>query len=371
VSGTGVTVTWTEPSAAQKGTDSGVTYDVRYRVVPTWVETAWITKNVSNSLSYTVTGLPINTSFELQVRTRTGLGAGPWSTVKTFKTAGVPGVVRSVATSVRSTGIKVSWSAPSSNGGSAVTGYVVSYRKSGGSWATVYPSSTYVDLTKLSGGVKYEITVKARNAVGQGPAATITATSISGPSAPTSVKAARGNASAKVTWAAPTNTGGTAVTGYTVQLRSYSSSWSAWATKVNAGASVRSASLTSLVNGRKYEVRVLAKNAVATGSASAAVGFVPATKPGVPKKVKASSLTKKIKVSWAKPSTNGSTLKGYTIRYSADRKNWKTLKTITSPSTLSYTWKATKRKKAYFFEVKANSNLGSSKYSSYVLGVAK
>lgn len=372
--GTTVNLTWLALSSAQKGSALPLTYDVRYRALAVdGVENDWhVAAGVPDSLSYSASGLPDSSTFEIQLRAKTELGAGPWSPSKTFTTASAPGVVRGLVATPSASGILVTWMAPSSNGGSAITGYVVSYRRAIASpWTTINPTSTSATLTGLSGGVGYEIMVQAKNAVGIGVAANATATMVAAPSAPTGVTAVRGEASGKISWKAPSNVGGTAVTGYTVQVRYYTTVWSAWSTVVNPSASTLTATVTGLTNGRKYEARVLAKNSVGTGDASASVGFIPASKPNAPTSVKTTSMTKKVKISWSKPATNGSTISGYVVAYSKDRKTWTKIKTITSASTLSYTWTAPKTKVAYFFRVNATSNLGSSAVSSSVIGFAK
>ncbi|MGR9522264.1 fibronectin type III domain-containing protein, partial [Escherichia coli] len=109
----------------------------------------------------------------------------------------------------------------------------------------------------------------------------------------------------------------------------------------------------------------------ATGPGSV-IRFVPAGKPSVPTSVKATqTLTKAIKITWAKPAANGSTLKGYVVQYSKDRKTWTTIKTITSPTTLYYTWTTPRIKTVYYFRVQATSSLGSSAFSGSVLGFAR
>lgn len=370
------TITWTPLTDAQKGSGNALTYDVRYH------ETArgellvdsspWLENVVpAGSGSFTLTKLPINTSFELQLRARTSYGAGPWSAVKTFKTAGTPGVVAGITPSASSGGLNVAWIAPTNNGGSKVTGYVVTYRKSGGTWATLNLATTRVTLTGLTSSAMYEIKIRAENAVGIGEAAMITAAGVAAPGAPTGTKVVLGSGTAQVTWVAPINTGGTAITGYTVQTRYYTTAWSAWATKVNTTATVKTASLTGMVGARKYQVRVLAKNVVAPagGAASAAVSFTGAVKPSAPTSVKASAYTGKIKVTWVKPALNGSTLTGYAVYRSYDRITWTKVATV-SATTLTYTWTTPTKGKKYYFGVVATSNVGSSSYGTSTLTTA-
>ena len=74
--------------------------------------------------------------------------------------------------------LDVSWQAPSSNGGSAVTGYKVQWKESTDSWDTQADVSeatvtgTSHTITSLTGGVEYTVRVIASNTAGDGPAST-------------------------------------------------------------------------------------------------------------------------------------------------------------------------------------------------------
>ena len=74
--------------------------------------------------------------------------------------------------------LDVSWQAPSSNGGSAVTGYKVQWKESTDSWDTADDVSEATEtgtthtITSLTGGVEYAVRVIATNVAGDGPAST-------------------------------------------------------------------------------------------------------------------------------------------------------------------------------------------------------
>ena len=74
--------------------------------------------------------------------------------------------------------LDASWQAPSSNGGSAVTGYKVQWKEEADSWDTdadvseAAETGTTHTVTGLIGGVEYAIRVIATNDVGDGPAST-------------------------------------------------------------------------------------------------------------------------------------------------------------------------------------------------------
>ena len=66
--------------------------------------------------------------------------------------------------------VSLSWTAPASNGGSVITGYVVEYTPSGGSASTVSTGSTSASytVTGLTNGTAYTFRVAAVNAIGTG-----------------------------------------------------------------------------------------------------------------------------------------------------------------------------------------------------------
>ncbi len=82
----------------------------------------------------------------------------------------------------------VSWSAPESDGGSAITGYTVTARPGG---ATCQTATTTCTVTGLSNGTAYTVSVIARNEIGPSPA--------SADSAPVTPSAAEGGTSTTAT----------------------------------------------------------------------------------------------------------------------------------------------------------------------------
>ena len=83
-----------------------------------------------------------------------------------------------VATGDQIQELDASWQAPSSNGGSAVTGYKVQWKEAADSWDTAADVSEATEtgtthtITGLTGGVEYAVRVIATNDVGDGPAST-------------------------------------------------------------------------------------------------------------------------------------------------------------------------------------------------------
>lgn len=100
---------------------------------------------------------------------------------------------------------------------------------------------------------------------GETPPPTVTV-----PGAPTNVAATAGDASAQVTWSAPSSNGGASITSYTVTS-------SPGGLTASTGGSGRSATVTGLTNGTSYTFTVRATNSAGTGPASSASNSVTPT----------------------------------------------------------------------------------------------
>ncbi|MBC7640459.1 MAG: fibronectin type III domain-containing protein [Rhodoferax sp.] len=173
---------------------------------------------------------------------------------------------------------------PGFNGGSAITSYqIVATPTLVGTIVTrtgIAATATSGTITGLVNGTAYTLQVRAVNALGTGPlsAASNAVTPTGVPGAPTAVVGTRGNTTVALSWAAPIVDGGTAITGYTVQVRV---AGTVVRTDVLTSA-VTTATITGLTNGTAYTFRVFATNANGSGALSVASAAVtPASAPTV------------------------------------------------------------------------------------------
>jgi hypothetical protein len=253
------------------------------------------------ALTCAVTGLTNGTAYTFTVRATNGIGQGPASAASAAVT---PATLPSAPTSVTGTrgngSVAVSWPAAAGNG-SPVTGYTATAAPGGASCTTASLGCT---VGTLVNGTAYTFTVRATNAVGQGPAspASGSVTPAAVPAAPASVSGVRGNGSVTVSWPAAASNG-SAVTGYT-------------ATAAPGGATCSTAGLScqvsGLANGTAYTFTVRATNAIGQGPASAASAAVtPATVPAAPASVTAARGDRSVTVSWPAATNNGAAVTGY------------------------------------------------------------
>ena len=376
--GTSMLLAWSAPTTDAARGAASVTYKVQMRVQPTpSTSEDWGSARdfgPFDALNLTVNNLEFSKNYDFRVAAINAEGQGAWSVTRSGGTASPPTAAPAALKATPGlTSLALSWNSllASGTGGSAVTSYTVRYKRSTESaWQSASTSTTTTNLTGLSGVTSYDVQVTAVNALGEGPAAVISATTLDAPSAPTSLLVKRGDTTAIVAWAAPVSEGGTPLTGYALDSRSFNPTtkiWSAWATTNPTTTSVQAAGLT---NGYTYEYRVAAKNKLATGAYSTSVTVIPAGKPLAPASAKVTTKKGKFTVSWKAAATNGAALTGYVVQYSTNGKKWKTIKTVKA-SVKKYTVKTGKKGKLRYFRVVAKNAIGTGTYSSVVSVVRK
>ena len=134
--------------------------------------------------------------------------------------ATAPGAPRDLSVTPGDRSLSVSWSPPASDGGSPITGYYVSYwdeSRGQGGGRTV--GGTSAIFTGLDNGTTYTVGVTAINRHGEGNRATTSATPLapeSVPGPPRNLQVTPGNGTFTVSWSAPSDDGGSPITGYDV-----------------------------------------------------------------------------------------------------------------------------------------------------------
>jgi hypothetical protein len=220
------------------------------------------TCTTNGALTCVVTGLTNGTSYTFTVTATNGT-AGPASSASNAVTpATAPGAPTHVTAAAGNTQVKVSWTAPASNGGATIISYSVYASGSGGQTCTT-SGALSCTVTGLLNGVSYTFTVTATNdaATSTRSAASSAVTPTGPPLAPTGVSAVAGDQQATVACTAPASNGGAAFTAFT-----------ATASPGGAHASATSCSITvtGLTDGTAYTFTVTASTSLGTSAASAA-----------------------------------------------------------------------------------------------------
>ncbi len=226
----------------------------------------------ASATSYIVAGLENGTSYTFEVRAVNDAGSGQVATAEVTLADSAPGAPANLTLNAGDEQVALSWDTPA-DGGSQITHYEYRYAAAGenygDAWTTVSGagSARSLTVTGLTNGTEYRFQVRAVNSVGDGAAAEASATPGRVPTAPTGLTASVESETITVMWGMPSDTGGSAVTGYQVRYRMNGSNWNNWM-DVEGGASATSYTMTGLSNGIGHEIEVAAVNVVGRGAAA-------------------------------------------------------------------------------------------------------
>jgi len=263
-----IMLSWTAPASDGGAAISG------YQVVTSadggtnysQIVTGW------GSTSITHSGLSAGSARHYRVRAINSEGYSAWSNTANATTDAATATFPDAPTSLTATAsgqtiINLSWTAPASDGGAAISGYRIDVSTNGGSsfsQLVASHSTTSYSHTGLTAGIARHYRVRAMNSVGNSvwsnTANATTATSTAtAPDAPTALTAtADGQTTIDLSWTAPVNTGGVTLTGYRLEWSpNGNDSW-----EELSRTTATSDSHTGLTQGIPYYYRVYAINSV-------------------------------------------------------------------------------------------------------------
>jgi alpha-tubulin suppressor-like RCC1 family protein/predicted RNA-binding protein with TRAM domain len=171
-----------------------------------------------------------------------------------------------------------------------------------------------------------------------------------------------------VSWNAPSDTGMLPIDDYIIQFKTSNGSWSSFQDGVSASTS---ATITGLVRGSTYFVRIAAVNALGQGPyLELQQGLIPAVAPSAPTNVQVqgtfsssqySSVSRTI--SWTMPDDGGRPILDYEIQFSSDGETWSTFADGVSSGTTATVTGLT-RDLFYGFRIRTKTDEGFSSYSN-------
>jgi hypothetical protein len=235
--------------------------------------------------SCTIIGLVNGVPYRFKVIAHNIYGAGPSSESTAAVTpATLPAAAAKPLATLGSNEATLRWNAPISDGGSAITGYVVQRAsKASGPWsdatascgrsATTSTTTPSCEATWLETGASYYFRVAAVTALGQGPWSPVSSVvrGVTAPGIPRTVAVTALVKSLRISWLAPLANGGTGITGYSIEVSDASGLTFTRVTAGTCATAWKSVALSCTINGptnTAYVVRVRAINAIDEGEAT-------------------------------------------------------------------------------------------------------
>ena len=266
---TEVALSWTAVNANHWSSMPDITYTL-YRENSATVETL---AEGAGGLQYTDTDVTIASTYTYQVAA-VATGGEVARSAQVSVTVPVPISEIGLTASGGDRAVRLNWNRPSDDGGSPIIRYEYRYAAVGEKWSdwqNVAATAVGVTVGNLVNGREYAFGVRAINALGKGPVETARATPVGPPpgpgnggfgggprqtvpDAPTNLLADGGNEQVALSWEAPEDDGGFAITDYEVRINGRGS----W---ISTGSIHTTHTVTSLTNGTAYVFQVRAVNA--------------------------------------------------------------------------------------------------------------
>ena len=322
-----VNLLWDAP--ANQG--SAITdYRIQYKLnsASSWTTFA---RNASTLTTATVTGLINGNSYVFQIAAINSVGTSNYSSASSvIVPATVPNLPTGLTGISGNTTVSLTWLAPTSNGGSAITEYAIEYSINNSLWIEFKDSITNTTLNKtvtgLTNGILYFFRVKAINEVGSGAFSTNISITPSKPDPPTNITGVFGNRQIHLSWNIP-NSRGSNITNYLIQYSNDNgTNFNVYThSTITSSNNIASTIVTALTNGTAYLFKIAAINAVDTSDFSNISNQItPATVSSVPIYLTGESGNSAVSLIWSPPTDNGgSSIINYIVSYSSyNHTNW-------------------------------------------------
>ena len=373
---TAISLSWTAPSNDGGATITGYHIELSTDAGSNWSDL--VANTGTTSTTYTHTGLLPATTYHYRISAINAAGTGNSSNVDHATTdaasVSVPDAPTGLtATASGSTQIHLSWTAPSNDGGATITGYHIEMSTdAGANWsdlvANTESSATTYTHTGLPEGATRHYRVYAINSIGESDPSNVanatTGTAITRPDAPAELTAAAsGRTQIHLSWTAPANNGGTAITGYRIEISADAgSNWSNLA--ANTESSATTYTHTGLPESATRHYRVYAINSVGESADPSNVAHATTdalSVPDAPTKLTASASGEtEINLSWTAPvDDGGAAISGYQIEGSADAgETWTDLVADTETATTTYTHTGLQPGSTRHYRIRAINSVG-------------
>jgi titin len=282
---------------------------------------------------------------------------------------GTPGAPGDFNVTGRDREVFLNWTAPADDGGGSIMRYNI-YRGLTEGTVELYFSpiglrSEYLD-TNITNGETYFYSVAAINMEGEGAKTDIVEVKPIGvPDSPLNLTVQPGDASAYLTWKAPTNDGGTPITNYRV----YKTQKGAEMELVKELGIVFEYTDENLTNGDTYYYQIRAKNDQGIGWPSKNEEVKPDYAPSPPPNFRTKEFEGYINILWAHPPLNlDYPILGFKIFKGTSMDDLPYLMTVNS-SVASYKDQDVEVGTEYFYRIQSFSAIGDGEFSEIITGI--
>jgi len=290
----------------------------------------------ADGLSFELTDLELGREYDLRVRAVNARGDGATSNPRTFTLALVPSAPTGLVVVADDGEMRVTFGAPLHDNGAEVTSYDVSF-DGGQSWwfdvALDGQAPWTFTMTGFVNGETYDVRVRASNRVGTGAEAALDDVLVAAaPDVPVVFGIEPADAAANLMFGAPSSDGGSAITSYQVSLDG--GTWAALTVTPDVMfPHILRATISDLVNGQGYDVRIRAVNARGASQPSTEVRVTPSTVPEAPTNVVAFADGTTVAVGFDGASDGGSDIVRYEVR--VDQGAWTAATVVNGAITLT------------------------------------
>ena len=365
---------WTAP------TDTGTSNITGYKIEASKYDTtSWNTiqsDTESRRTTYEHSGLDPGDTYYYRVSAINGdnLASDPSNVANATTESERPGPPKELdATAVDSTQIDLSWNPPDDDGGSPITGYRIEMSPNGNSgWSDLEGNTgsddTFYSDTTLSPNTTRHYRVSAINGdnLTSDPSKVANATtSATVPGQPTNLTAeAQDTSQIDLRWRAPSNDGGSAITGYRIEISDDGRSWVDL--EIDTEDTDTDYSHTGLDPGETVFYRVSARNSAGPGSPSRLATATTLDFPGQPTDLTAAANGQtQIDLQWTRPRNDGgSPIEGYQIDVSENAgATWSVLVENSRSTSNSYSHTSLSAGETRYYRVRAINEWGAGAYS--------
>lgn len=322
-----------------------------------------------------ITGLTNGTTYTVYLRAVNPLGSGASSIALSTGTTPFTGPTAPtlLSSTPGNTQLAISFTAPSDNGGFAITNYEYALSTNSGtsygSWTALSPTDAIspVTIPGLTNGTAYWVKLRAITSAAIGtesdPATTNTMP-FTTPTAPTSLSSTAGNTQLAIAFTAPTSSGGPPITNYEYALSTNSGgSYASWVALSPADA-LTPVTITGLINGTAYYVKLRASTDFAKGAESLAVttNTMPFTAPAPPTGLASSAGDGQLYISFTAGSSGGPPITNYQYALSTNSGSTYSAFTALSPAdaTSPITISGLTNGQAYYVKLRTVTSLSTS-----------